>query len=645
MRRSLILALLVGLFGLFFCLPASGEGTKDMLRLDPVEVVSSPVIEGNQVDSYGSLTTEVNESQIEGLNAQDLGTALRMSPGVTISRYNKIGSFGGGEGGAVFIRGLGSGRPGSEIKTYIHGVPMYMGVWNHPLLDLLSIDPAKSIRVAKSPQPQNFGNALAAINIEPKARTNPGFTTKLELAGGSYSTLIETAEHGGKVGRFDYYLGQGYRTSNGHRDHSEGTMRSAFANLGYELNDNWRTGFFGLHTDNEAQDPGEEGMEAASAEERYETSSFMGIVSLSHVYPRAKGELKAYANTGEGDWFNQEGPDDDTLNDFLFYGLKARENLSLWPGGELILGTDWEYTQGEAVFTKDNGARSKWGEEHFSLFSPYAAVSHRIELTPDLSLTPSAGLRAYEHSEFDSEAAPHAGLLVGYKDTQLHMGYSRGVIYPGLEVVVMSQEVLPFLGDSWQELDAETTDHFEIGLSHSFSGLARADCTFFYDEGENRYVVVPPPPPPPAYENVESYRIRGAEFTLSLYPLDSLSLFASLTLLDTNPGDLPYAPQSTVSTGLNWRFLSRFKLSLDSQYVNSMHVGSQARKADPPNKQEVGDHFLVNGKLSYLFKLYSGKIQGELFLSGENLTDTDYEYRPGYPMAGINGMLGMEFSL
>jgi iron complex outermembrane receptor protein len=144
---------------------------------------------------------------------------------------------------------------------------------------------------------------------------------------------------------------------------------------------------------------------------------------------------------------------------------------------------------------------------------------------------------------------------------------------------------------------------------------------------------------------VESYRIRGAELTLSLYPMDRLSLFASLTLLDTDPGDLPYAPHATVSTGLNWRFLSRFKLSLDSQYVNSMHVGSQARKADTPNNEEVGDHFLVNGKLSYLFRILSGRVQGELFLSGENLTDTDYAYRPGYPMAGINGMLGVELSL
>ena len=43
---------------------------------------------------------------MDNLNAADLGTALRRTPGVNISRYNPIGSFGGAEGGGIFIRGM-----------------------------------------------------------------------------------------------------------------------------------------------------------------------------------------------------------------------------------------------------------------------------------------------------------------------------------------------------------------------------------------------------------------------------------------------------------------------------------------------------------------------------------------------------------
>ncbi|MFO7876117.1 MAG: Plug domain-containing protein, partial [Desulfovermiculus sp.] len=140
-----------------------GAETNSSLELEEVLVQASPIIEGNVVDDFGSLSTVVSQEQMERLNAQDLGTALRKTPGVSISRYNPIGSFGGGEGGGVFIRGMGSSRPGAEIKTFVDGVPMYMSVWNHPLLDLMSIDAAQSIEVFKGPQPQKFDNAFSAI--------------------------------------------------------------------------------------------------------------------------------------------------------------------------------------------------------------------------------------------------------------------------------------------------------------------------------------------------------------------------------------------------------------------------------------------------------------------------------------------------
>ncbi|MDO9102768.1 MAG: hypothetical protein Q7J20_10995 [Candidatus Nitrotoga sp.] len=48
---------------------------------------------------------------------------------MTSSPVNPVGSFSGNEGGGVYIRGMGASRPGSEIKTYIDGMPFYMGVY------------------------------------------------------------------------------------------------------------------------------------------------------------------------------------------------------------------------------------------------------------------------------------------------------------------------------------------------------------------------------------------------------------------------------------------------------------------------------------------------------------------------------------
>ncbi len=621
------------------------EPQPQVQRLEEVNVVASPIIEGNQLDRYASEKTEVSEEQIRDLNAQDLPSALRMTPGVNISRYNPIGSFGGAEGGAIFIRGQGSSRPGAEIKTLMDGVPMYMSVWNHPLLDLMSLDPAHVIEVYKSPQPQYLGNAFAVVNIVPKRVTSEGFVTSFQTQGGSYDTFIATGEQGGKIGALDYYVGGGYRTSDGHREDSNGELGDAYGRIGYQLGDNWNVSVFSLWSDNYAYAPGAEGADPALKQGKFETRALMGVATIANKYDQAEGYLKLYANDGEGDWLDQPVEGDlreDLYNDFLFYGVKARETFHFWEGGEIISGLDWDYTEGSYKLDYIDGTSNDWDGASYNIISPYAAVSQLIGHKDSYFAIFSAGVRYYANTEFDSEWGPHAGIILGYQNTELHMGYSRGVIYPGLDVIVFSEEVIPALGDSWKNLKAEKVDHYEVGLRHHFGTIAVADVTFFYDDGEDRYVIVPPPPPPPIYENIDHYKIKGVEASVTVYPVTNLALFAGGTYLDAEPSDLPYSPEYTVSAGLNWRFLERFKLSLDSQYVSGFHALSQARREGAENTEEVENYILVNAKVGYLFKVPSWAMAGEFFVAGENLTDTDYEYRPGYPMPGINGMAGVQ---
>lgn len=72
-------------------------------------------------------------------------------------------------------------------------------------------------------------------------------------------------------------------------------------------------------------------------------------------------------------------------------------------------------------------------------------------------------------------------------------------------------------------------------------------------------------------------------------------------------------------------------------------MGEQARRSGAENPDTVDSYFLFNGKLGYLFTINAWDLDGEIFIAGENLTDADYEYLPGYPMPGINGMLGVSF--
>ncbi len=57
-------------------------------------------------------------------------------------------------------------------------------------------------------------------------------------------------------------------------------------------------------------------------------------------------------------------------------------------------------------------------------------------------------------------------------------------------------------------------------------------------------------------------------------------------------------------------------------------------------QKRVDDYFLLNARIAYAVSN-----QVEVFVVGENLTDTDYEFRPGYPLPGISGMAGIEVKL
>lgn len=630
------LALVVGMAG-------PGHAQQDQkeeqpaVRMPEMVVIERPIIESNEVDRFGALTTVVGQEQIERLGASDLSSALRKTPGVTITRYNQVGSFGGAEGGAVFIRGMGSTRPGSEIKMYIDGVPMYMGPWSHPLLDLLPVDMAAAIEVVKGPQPQTVGNTFSAINLVPKQHTEEGFSTTVAAAGGSYGTVAQSLSHAGRTGDFDYQLGESFRYSNGHRDNSDGRLTSGFANMGMRLNDIWSARLLGLAMDNYADDPGADTPGAVS-EGRYETRARMAALTLRNQLDGAHGEVQFFANGGEGVW-SDDIPDgvDKNRNEFWYFGMHAKEIVEFGQGGELLLGLDQEWWDSIVSYDYIGGTEDTLTTPQFSLTMPYVAVSRTLGEDETWHATPSIGARGYFHNQFESRMAPFAGIVAGYGDTDLRVNVARGVNYPGLDVLIV------FPASDWEVLDPEDVMHYEVGLSHSFGDLAVFDLAVYQDKGSNRYSFNLPPFPP-VWTNTEDFDIRGMEASLTVTPLANLSLFAGVTAQRVTPDDMPYAPETSVSGGFNWRFLEKFTLSADCEYVDGMYALRQARKVGQANTARASSHFLVNSRLGWEFELPRWDAHGELYLLVQNLTDEEYAYRPDYPMPGINGMIGAKLT-
>jgi iron complex outermembrane receptor protein len=624
--------------------------------LPPVIVVANPVIEGNRLDAFSTISSLVTQDQLRDQNALDLASALRRTPGVQISRFNPVGSFGGNEGGGVFIRGMGASRPGSEIKTYVDGVPMYLGPWGHPLLDMIPINGMQSITVHKSPQPQINGNNFASINLETKRATEDGIKINGRVAGGYFSTFSQQADMTGKFGRVDFMLAQGYARSNGHRPNADGELGNVMGRIGLILNDNWSVGANFLYVNTTAGDPGDNRRSAPAVAPRFNTEAAMFGANLSHQHGDWKGDLRIYTNIGTGSWRNQDagnpfinpfgrdGPVTNTISKFHMSGIRWKETFSLWKGSQIVGGLDNDWISGSihnnTVFEVFGAPPTDFKAPTMTITSPHIAINQTIELGQGWALKPAVGMRYYNHSQFGTAVSPHAGLSLISDKITLYGNISRGVNYPGQEVANLNA-IMPFIS-GWQNLSPEKLDHVEVGAKLSPSKFTQVDVSLFHDTVKNKYVFASGGPST-AFLNLGAYTVRGAEISVKQVISQNWNIFGGLTLLDPSINNLPFAPKRAVTAGVNGK-VGPVRLAVDVQHQSEFLALNRSRDTATatPNTTMLDGFTLLNARISHPIKTL-GKA-GEIFIAAENLLDSDYGYRPGYPMPGRWGQIGLSAS-
>jgi iron complex outermembrane receptor protein len=610
----------------------------DVAAMSETVDVLSPVLDATAHDAFASATTVVSAEQIAQLNAVDLASALRRTPGVTISRFNPVGAFGGEAGGAVFVRGLGASRPGSEIKTYVDGVPFYMGIWGHPLLDLLPVSAIERVQVHKGPQPQTFGNALSAIDLTTKRPAAAGLYGSVRASAGAFATFIEQADVAGVVRGWEFAAAQGFARSDGHRDGADGRIANVLGRLGYHWSPRWSIVGTLLVADNDASDPGIEG-QPESRTGRFATAGTLLGVSLAHDHALARGSVQVYANRGEGDWRGQPAPDGDTRTRFDLAGLRWREHAS-WRGTFVSGGVDIDRIDGSVQFDRVAPApRNRFEADALTVTAPHVASERTFDLGHGWSLQPSAGVRAYAHSVFDRAIAPHAGVVArATGGLALRARYARGVSYPGQEVVALSG-LIPPLRDTWRTLRPESVQHVEAGATFTPTASTSIDAAWFRDRVRDRYIFAfPPVVAAPTFTNVGDFTLRGLEVSGRQRIAARWQAFFGVTLLDASDASLPYVPERSVVTGITGA-LGPVRIAADLQHQSSMVVLARARTAGATNASRVDGFTVVNVRPSWTLPRSSGRF--DVFLAIENLFDESYAYRSGYPMPGVSAQVGV----
>jgi outer membrane cobalamin receptor len=633
------------------------------LALPTVNVTSTPIIESNDVDSFSGTSTKVTAAQIKNLNALDLAAALRMAPGVQISRYNEVGSYSGDQGGNVYIRGLGVSRPGSEIKTYLDGIPVYMGVWNHPLMDLLPLQGIQAVEIHKGPQNQTNGNNFASINLQSKRATTDGVHGELHASLGTMATKVLQAHLLGRQGDVDYALTLGHVDSNGERANADGRLNNAMGRITTRLNAAWSVGASFLVVNNEVGDPGDDRFASstsaigpysfANGVGRNDATTHLYTAFVSHQHGHWTGEFKAYINQGHNN-LAQDANWGTFDSQFKMSGFRWRESFSPWANGQVVASIDQETVSGSvsgphvgsAVGTPFGfGTAGTADVPRFRVSSAHVGLTQDVSLSEGWVLRPSVGLRAYDSNRHGAKTAPHAGVSLIGERTTFYAQYAEGVLYPGAETYTLTRAIpMAFAADNgWDRLAPSVDKHTEVGVQWDITPRVHLDVSVFQDDISDRYVwsgfyagAIANPASGTWSNSFPAYQTRGAEASLRAEITPQWAVFGSITTLDPSLSKLPYAPETAVSLGVTGSVMG-YRLALDGQYQSKMYSLTQDRGSFSPN--EVDSLAVANARVSYPLPTLGKK--GEVYLALNNLFDARYAYNAGYPMPGRQLRIGL----
>lgn len=624
-----------------FALPLAAvqAATNVVAELPTVTVVATPITQEEAVAKDGADTTTLSRSQLAQLNAQDLQTALRQVPGVTISRYAPIGSYGGAQGGSVYIRGMGTARPGGEVRMYTDGVPRGSGMWSHPLMDSMPIDFAESVSVQKSPHPARYSDTFGAVDIETRRRREQGYEGEVDLAYGRHNTFLSAGSAGLKEGPVDAYGGMSYKYSDGLRDHNMSILKSAFGRVGTDLSDHEHIGFVYQRTDSKVEDPGEE-QKPTPRTDRFDLDTDLYTLRFDTERENLKGYSLLYFERGKIDWW-QDGlcktpagaMDGNAHTEWLNFGFRNFYDWNVWKDLWITAGFDLADEYGETETRNvENGKVPFETNGRLDTISPYLGARYDFRLNDDWTLTPSIGSRYYIHTKYDNEWSPDAALTLDWQEkVQLFVNGSRGVHYPGVYTRAVSADYAA------GTLTAETMDYVSGGTKVALDETADVLVTVFHTDAQNRIDKTTK-----GYLNAGGMRATGVELSGHWRPTDDLAFFAGLTY--TNPETSPVSrlPEWMATAGGTWKICDYLKWTLDGQFIDEMYAYSVRSSEEAAELRELDAGFLLNTRLAVPLDSFT-PFEGELYLSLENLTNSHYAYYPGYPMDGIMWYLGCKF--
>ncbi len=603
----------------FLSLGASAQvvDTTRIYRIGEVVVTGSNHATRRNLLPYTVST--VKSSQLEATGQSQLLSAISgQVPGLFVSERNVLG-FGvsnGGSGG-IKIRGVG-GSPTNAVLMMVDGQPQFAGIYSHHVADFYETEYVDRVEVLRGPGSVLYGsNAMGGvINVITKNADRNGVHTTLTSQYGSYNTWRSSLVNTVRLGNFSSLVSLGYDRTDGLEDNFDFKQGSLYAKLGYDFSQLWKLRVDYSLMNFVGNDPVYPKLSNPESTDIYHQNITRGeaSLSLSNYYERTNGCVRIYYSYGNH--YIDDPKHFHSLDDR--FGVLAYQNVRPWKDASVTLGFDYDTYTGKIPVSGGNahteGSISTISRKSITEYSPY------ITFSQDLfggALILNTGLRMANSDRFGTQWIPQGGFVIHPAEGwTVKASWAEGYRNPSFREMYLYRSANP-------ELDPERMMNYEVTVGKTFSRYFSMDVTGYYSKGDNLIQTVDM-----KNENAGRFINKGIEVSASSRPIDKLNLRASYSYLHTSLDNLTAAPRNQYFWGLGWQVLPKLKMDAELKGIGGLYVSNQT---------EHQKYVLLNMKITYMaFRAL------ELFVTLNNITNTDYMINRGYTMPGFNGMGGLK---
>ena len=625
---SSVYALALTLSFPLFC-PASAmahdEGT-DSLAYD--EVLGDVVVTGTR-EATGSnhlpmTVSVVSREQLTALHRPNLlPTLMEQIPGMMITSRGMMGyGVSGGGSGGMMLRGISSGS--GQMMVLVDGHPQYSGIYGHSVADSYQTLMAERVEVLRGPASLFYGsNAMGGVvNIITRGMLTDGVRSEVTAGAGSYGTLQAEASNQVRRGRWQSTVGVQYGRSDNHRPHMGFEQTGAFAKVSYTLSDYWKFYADASMAHFSATNPG------SVQEPMLEADQWItrGVASfgVENKYAHTNGRLSVYDNFGRhkiNDGYKQEGG---TPQSRLFRsrdalaGVSWYQNASLWDGGRVTLGCDYQRIYGHAWYTSRitgevlDTPNKQSGKARNNEGAIYTDV--RQDITQWVTL--EAGVRWDYHTVTGSQWIPQGGVVLRpITSGELKLSVGKGFRNPTMRELYLYPP-------SNEDLRPEKLVNYEISWQqHLLDGALAYGLNVFCIDADNIIQTI-------NRRNVNTGHLQnsGVEGELRWRANNHWALNTNHAWLHMkNP--VVAAPVYKGYLGAEMRY-GAWMANLGLQQVCGLYTAV--------GQNESQEHFSLLGAMVQ----YTMPCHMRVWLRGDNLLAQRYEINAGYPMPKATFMAG-----